>query len=90
MPCDLLPLPGGGRAIVCTTGRRTLPRCACGRVAPLLCDWKLEDGQTCDAALCARCSTTPAPDKDLCPRHADAFENWKAGRRAANGEAHHG
>lgn len=54
-------------------------RCTCGsgRPATLLCDWKVEGG-TCDARLCEACTHVPAPDKDLCPKHAS---EWKARRR---------
>ena len=45
----------------------------------MLCDWKvpLKRG-TCDAAVCVNCSTSPAPNKDLCPTHAKAFAEWLA------------
>lgn len=78
MTCDVVTLPGGGRAIVCSGRGRTRARCACGRPAPLLCDWKMpETGGTCDAPICKRCATSPARKKDLCPKHAKAFEAWK-------------
>lgn len=77
MTCEHVTLPNGARAIVCSTHRRA--RCKCGRPAPLLCDWKVKGKRsgTCDAPICARCTTSPAPDKDLCPTHAQAFEQWK-------------
>lgn len=79
MTCEHVTLPDGGRAIVCSSRRRA--RCACGRPAPLLCDWKISGRRgTCDAPLCNRCTTSPAPDNDLCPAHAEAFEQWKAVR----------
>ena len=77
MPCTptQIELQDGTKvtAIVCT---RT-PRCKCGRKAYLLCDWKTpkEKSGTCDKAICDRCTTKPARDKDLCPAHA---EQWKA------------
>jgi len=70
MACEQVTMPGGGRAIVCGTRRREL--CACGRPATLLCDWKVHGG-TCDADLCTECTTSPAPDKDLCATHAQAL-----------------
>lgn len=84
MACEHVTLPDGTRAIVCGT-RRPRQRCACGRPATLLCDWKLAPDQTsrrrksrtCDAPICTSCTTSPAPDKDLCPAHAQAFEEWK-------------
>jgi hypothetical protein len=75
--CDHVPLPGGGTAIVCSSSRRQ--RCKCGRPATLLCDWKVKTKKsgTCDAPICAICTTSPAPDKDLCPTHAAEFEKWR-------------
>lgn len=81
MPCEHVQLPSGGSAIVCTTGRR--PKCVgCGKPARLLCDWKVPTKRhgTCDAPICASCSTKPAPGKDLCPDHAAAYERWSAER----------
>lgn len=84
MTCEHLPLPGGGSAIVCGKfGPRD--KCPCGRTATRLCDWKVETVRkegTCSKPLCDRCTTSPAPDKDLCPKHAAEFEAWKAGRHA--------
>jgi hypothetical protein len=45
----------------------------------LLCDWKV-DGGTCSAPICTTCATFPAPNKDLCPTHADAWTAWRASR----------
>lgn len=80
MTCERVSLQGGGTAIVCT-GRRS-QRCKCGKSATLLCDWKVprKKSGTCDAPICALCTTKPAPDKDLCPKHGDEFEKWKASR----------
>lgn len=79
MSCEVVILPGGGRAIVCGPGR---PRCACGRPARLLCDWKVPGRRSgpCDRPICERCTTSPAPEKDLCPEHAAAWADWKARR----------
>lgn len=81
MTCDHVILPNGTRAIVCHSGRPR--RCGCGRRAILTCDWKVADRKsgTCDAPLCDRCTTSPAPEKDLCPDHATAFARWKAARQ---------
>lgn len=77
MTCETVKVPGGV-AIVCGTRQR----CKCGRKATLLCDWKVPTRKsgTCDAPTCARCATSPAPDKDLCRKHAEAFAAWKAKR----------
>ncbi len=82
MTCDAVTLPGGGRAIVCSSRKRQ--RCACGKPATLLCDWKVTGSRraTCDVPICTACSTSPAPDKDLCPDHATAFEIWRRDRAA--------
>lgn len=73
MGCDIINMPGGGRAFVRYSGRRW-PRCKCGAVATLLCDFELpgKGGRTCDAKLCARCTSSPAPEIDLCAEHAAA------------------
>lgn len=80
MPCDFVQLPRGGTAIVCSSRRRQ--RCACGKPAPKLCDWKVPGKRsgTCDVPLCVNCTTVPAPEKDLCPKHAAEFAEWKAMR----------
>ena len=82
MTCTRVALPGGGHAIVCTSGKVKAKRCKCGNPAPLLCDWKVPSrlSGTCDKPICATCATSPAPDKDLCQEHAKAFEEWKASR----------
>lgn len=87
MKCERVPMPTGGFAIVCgRTVRRQ--RCQCGAPATLFCDWILPEGErprrkrpkTCDAPLCSSCTLSPAPEKDLCPEHARAFEAWRANR----------
>lgn len=80
MPCHTVATPGGA-AIVC--GVRGRQRCACGRPATLLCDWKVptKKSGTCDAPICSRCATSPAQDKDLCEKHATAYAEWRARRR---------
>lgn len=82
MRCERVRMPGGGAAIVCFSGRRQ--RCSCGRLAALLCDWKVPERRsgTCDTPICRTCATSPAREKDLCPEHAHAFESWKAERAA--------
>jgi hypothetical protein len=80
MTCETVTLPGGGRAIVCSSRRRD--KCACGRPATLLCDWKAPERRsgTCDRPICARCATMPAENKDLCPDHARDYLQWKSRR----------
>lgn len=75
MTCEHVTLPNGFHAIVCGP-RQPHQKCRCGRRATLLCDWKMPErmnfrkSQTCDKPLCDRCTSSPAPDKDLCPKHA--------------------
>lgn len=86
MVCQHVSLPGGGHAIVCgPRAKRKL--CACGRRADLLCDWKVpgKGSGTCDRPVCSSCTTSPGPDKDLCPEHAQAFAAWSATREARHG-----
>lgn len=92
MPCRSVQLENGVRAIVCT-GRQPKKRCVeCGKPADLLCDWKIKDPRrsTCDAPLCARCTSKPAPDKDLCPMHARMWADRQAAARTRSGRAEAG
>lgn len=77
MTCHHVKLADGTAAIVCTSGKRK--RCACGKPATLLCDWKVGHRRTgtCDVPICESCSSKPAPDKDLCPVHAEAWLKWQ-------------
>ena len=79
MTCRLVKLPDGVAAFVCGTTRR----CQCGNKATKLCDWKTPGSTsgTCDKPLCARCTTSPAADKDLCPGHAADWQRWQADRQ---------
>lgn len=52
----------------------------CWDMGGRLCDWKLPNGKDCDRSICASCSTSPSPEKDLCPPHALAFKAWLAAR----------
>lgn len=80
--CELAILPDGTGALIC--GGHSRRRCSCGRRETRLCDWRVptKTSGTCDRSLCARCSTSPAPDKDLCPAHAEAYRAWLAARAA--------
>lgn len=87
MPCRTVKF-GDGFAFVCGPAPRR-KKCACGsgRDAVFLCDWKTPGETktgTCDAAICSACATRPAPEKDLCPRHARAWVEWKTKRRDAS------
>lgn len=70
-------------AIICG-GRAIKPCVGCGRLATLLCDFKVvhrgvsRSGQswerhgTCSAPICTRCTTKLPGDKDACPEHREA------------------
>jgi hypothetical protein len=78
MRCQRIP----GLGFVCGAprpARCSVPGCTKEHVA--LCDWKLKAParrKTCSAKLCADHTTKPAPDKDLCPAHVEAWKRWKA------------
>jgi hypothetical protein len=82
MACERIQLPNGCFAIVCGT-RYAGPkeRCACGKVATLLCDWKVKGKRsgTCDTPICRHCTYSPAPEKDLCKSHT---AEWKSRPKA--------
>jgi hypothetical protein len=67
-----VPMPDGTtiRGIVCGL---KVKRCKCGAKADRECDWKVMrrgKATTCDKGVCSRCSVSPAPEKDLCQKHA--------------------
>lgn len=69
-------IPGGGVAHVKMTGhaQRGLKFCRCSYIATKLCDWRIDDaGRTCDEPICDAHAWSPAPDKDLCPRHLEQY-----------------
>jgi hypothetical protein len=45
------------------------PEVRCMAISSFLCDWKLEDGRTCDAPLCPDHAHEMGPDKHLCGMH---------------------
>lgn len=77
MHCAHVHIPGLGDAIVCTSGRRGPKHCCqCDQVAQYACDWKLGAGKTCDRQLCPVHAEQVAENKHLCPKHADAYQQW--------------
>lgn len=60
---------GGFRAIVCSRSERDHKCKHCGGTATLQCDGKLPRGGTCDAHICARCSTPGGDNIDFCREH---------------------
>jgi hypothetical protein len=73
----------GVTAIVCGPRPRAKRCGGCGRPAKLLCDWKLDEGKTCDEPICASCATEVAADKHLCPTHLAAYGQWLTARGMA-------
>jgi hypothetical protein len=77
MPYDVRIQIGGNVGWLRMAGRRPRP-CRCGADSTRLYDWKTgatsRGGRlkavTCDEPLCDTCTSSPAPDKDLCPTHA--------------------
>jgi hypothetical protein len=92
MICDLVNLPGFGKAFVCRSGhrRKPAPCVVCGKASTALCDWRLTSEQehrrrpgkkprkdpTCDAALCEEHRYRIGPNRDLCPEHRSRHEGW--------------
>jgi len=62
MTCDVVKVPGGGTAIVCSRGRRPQrkPCVGCRTLSDRLCDG-------CDKPVCEACSVSATPDDDFCP-----------------------
>lgn len=80
-------MPDGNVAWLRMAGRRPPPCVKCGAVSTRLCDWKLRSSdrtpprpaksklaQTCSAPICDLCTSSPAPNKDLCPTHTAEWE----------------
>lgn len=88
-------MPNGGVMIICGRTRKgksfnKLCR-TCGCVAQFECDWKIGreiDGATltCDEGLCSKHAEEVAPDKHLCPRHAEAWKWHPANKGDDDGE----
>lgn len=76
MPCDVIDLPGGGRAIIRRSRR---PSCQfCTREHTKLCDAKIAVGsvghtRTCDAKMCDLHARRVGPDLDYCPNHLNQY-----------------
>lgn len=72
MSCQRIDIPGGF-IVTCSRGRSVAP-CSvpgCDRPHSALCDFRLADGRTCDAKLCASHRTKSwGKDIDYCPPHA--------------------
>ena len=67
---------GSGGGVVCVSGLRRRRCRACGRAAPLLCDFPTGKGKskTCDAPICERHARTVGSDRHHCPAHPAGAE----------------
>lgn len=67
----------GQTVILC--GRDRVHACVvCHEIAGRLCDWKINGSKTCDAPICDAHTTGVGKNKDLCPKHAKAWETHPA------------
>ncbi|WP_337177550.1 hypothetical protein [Paludisphaera sp.] len=55
------------------------PRCSCGCVTEILCDFPVGKGMTCDKRLCGHCSHLIGPDLQYCKAH---HAEWRAFRES--------
>ena len=76
MTCTILPLSGGGFAIVCSRGRRSKPApCSahgCSKPHEFLCDYPLtgaKEGRTCSKRLCSGHRRSMSEGVDYCEAH---------------------
>lgn len=75
MPCLVVDVPGGGRAIVRVQRQKPKTCKFCGqRPVSKLCDFKIASGdighkRTCDAGICSSCAYPVAHEVDYCPDH---------------------
>lgn len=70
MTCETVKI-GNAVAIVCSRGRRSRKRCACGRPATKLCDHRdVGRRKTCDEPLCDQHAVRIGANIDFCPLHA--------------------
>lgn len=79
MKCDIVKMPDGSNAIVCSS--RRVPRCGfcTTRSKPrsrFQCDWKVGKDKTCDAHLCDAHAREVDKNKHLCPVHQSAYASW--------------
>jgi hypothetical protein len=87
MTCEIVTLPGGGRAIVRYSGRR-LPRCempGCRRPAERQCDYPIAAGKTCDRYLCRDHAVRQGRNRDFCPDHPGQGDLFAGAPRRAGG-----
>lgn len=89
MPCERIVYPNGEVGWMCSRGPTVdaVPPCAvCGRDAEFLCDGPAPEGSdtaTCDAALCANCTSQTPPLVTIPTNSVD-----RAAMRFAGGNVH--
>lgn len=71
MSCEVIVLPDGARAIVCTRAKRRQCRW-CGKTAPFACDAP-RGKRACNAPMCAEHAREVGPDTHHCPEHRDVL-----------------
>lgn len=88
MPCRRLVVEGQVVGFVCGPAPKPKPCAYCGKLSGRLCDWPgVRRGRkaTCDLPMCADCTFSPAPEKDLCRPHRKLWEEKKAAPAVAAG-----
>ncbi len=78
MACEHVKLTDGTMAIICGV-RVKRQFCSCGRIADLLCDWKVKAKKsgTCDRPICRQHAQEVGPQKHLCQEHQKAYHVWQ-------------
>lgn len=70
-PCEWLKMEDG-TTVHANRGRQKKKCAFCSMIhAPLLCDYPVGTGKTCDKAVCVGCATRIAIGIDYCPEHKD-------------------
>lgn len=73
MPRYCNPLKVNGQPVI-ICGKKRIKACVkCGTIAPLLCDYPVVKGVTCDVPICEACALEIGPDRHLCPAHAERY-----------------
>ena len=80
MTCSVVKTGDKSTAFICGSVPR-IRLCGCDNVSDRVCDWKIGRKRTCDAALCAECTTSPAKNKDLCDWHANMWAKHAANKQ---------
>jgi hypothetical protein len=73
MSCQRTDLGNGDFMITCSRGAKSKAPCSvpgCDRPHSALCGFRLKNGRTCDAKLCASHRTKAGSDIDYCPPHS--------------------